>query len=441
MAYSPIDIIERDVVVVGGGSTGTYTAIRLRDYDKSVVVVEKKSTLGGHAETYTNPFTGYTVDTGVIVFHRLQTVIDYFDRFDVPLVEIPSPNTDSEYIDFASGESVKFQPPSPDAFIAALDSYLTQLETYPELQRGFNISYPVAPDLLLSFRDFVSKYRLQDLVPQIFIINQGYSPLLDLSMLYIFKYLNAAEVGSLRGGSLTTARHNIQELYQNAAAFLGSDVLLDSTVVAMDRSSSGPTPVRVLVQTPTGRKLILAKKVVSTIPPMPECLSGYDLSNDERALFGQFFANGYYTGVLNNTGITGTLYATGPGQPYNVPTLPGPYSITTTQEGLTQVYYGSPQVLSDDEVNADIISNIQRVQRAKGIPDDVEPDWLAFHSHAPFNLMVSNEAIRDGFYRDLYDLQGQRNTFYNGAAWHTQDSSVLWEFTDDYIIPICLASL
>ena len=49
--YKPEDIITRDVCIIGGGSTGTYSAIRLRDMGKSVVVVEKKDVLGGHTSS------------------------------------------------------------------------------------------------------------------------------------------------------------------------------------------------------------------------------------------------------------------------------------------------------------------------------------------------------------------------------------------------------
>lgn len=38
-------IISRDVVIVGGGASGSHAAVSLRDLGKSVVVVEKKSTL------------------------------------------------------------------------------------------------------------------------------------------------------------------------------------------------------------------------------------------------------------------------------------------------------------------------------------------------------------------------------------------------------------
>ncbi|KAI1778248.1 hypothetical protein F4818DRAFT_291136 [Hypoxylon cercidicola] len=128
-----------------------------------------------------------------------------------------------------------------------------------------------------------------------------------------------------------------------------------------------------------------------------------------------------------------------PGRPYDVPALPGPYSFSVNQ-GRTQVYYGNPEVLPEEVVKADIPVTVRRMQGARGISTGTTPDWLAFAIHAQFNLMVSNEAIQDRFYKKLFTLQGRRHTFYNGAAWHTQDSSVLWQFTEGYVLPILLAS-
>ncbi|KAI0383151.1 FAD/NAD(P)-binding domain-containing protein [Hypomontagnella monticulosa] len=435
-SYGPGDVLYRDVLVIGGGSSGTYTAVRLKDHNKTVVVVEEKSVLGGHAETWFDPETGYAVNIGVVVFAHLKVVTDYFARFNVPLTTEVAWGQ-SEYVDFSTGKAVNYTPPSQEAFGAALGVYSAQLQKYPALQGSFNLTYPVEEDLLLSFGEFITKYKLEDMVPTIFIVNQGYAPLLDISMLYIFKYLNSDQINSFAQGFLTTVNHNTQELYQKATAFLGDDVQLSSTVMAMDRSLPGD--VRVVIQTPTGQKLILAKKVVSTAPPLVDNLRNYDLSDDEKALFCQFSANGYYSGLLNNTGFGIGMSAVAPGQPYDIPQLPALYTVNINQ-GLAQVYYGSPEVLPEEDVKADILATIQRAQEARGLPVTT-PEWLAFGNHAPFNLMVSNEAIKDGFYEKLFALQGQRNTFYNGAAWHTQDSSVLWQFTEDYILPILLASL
>lgn len=63
--YASDDIITRDVAIIGGGATGTYSAINLRNLGKSVVVVEREAELGGHTNTYIDPSTGAPVNYGV----------------------------------------------------------------------------------------------------------------------------------------------------------------------------------------------------------------------------------------------------------------------------------------------------------------------------------------------------------------------------------------
>ena len=47
-AFAPNDIIEQDVVIIGGGASGAHAAVKLRqDFGKSVVVIEKATTLVG----------------------------------------------------------------------------------------------------------------------------------------------------------------------------------------------------------------------------------------------------------------------------------------------------------------------------------------------------------------------------------------------------------
>jgi len=98
--------------------------------------------------------------------------------------------------------------------------------------------------------------------------------------------------------------------------------------------------------------------------------------------------------------------------------------------GLFDVKYGSPFELPVATVKAHIISSIRRLV-ASGIPTATpEPEIVAFNSHTPFEPTVPVEQIRSGFYRDLYALQGRRNTFYTGAAFHTHLSALLWQFTE-----------
>ena len=441
-SYDERDIIKRDVLVIGAGSTGIYSSVRLKDHHKSFLIVEKKPTIGGHAEDYIDQ-SGVALDLGVATFAHTETVRAYFDRFNLSLIPFQEPGV-QRYVDFSTGKVTNFPAPDVAKLQNALATYLGQQSKYPELQGSFNMSYPVAPDLLLPFGDFVAKYGLEDLVPRVFAVIQGAVPLLDISTLYVFKYLSAEAVNSQIKGFLTTEHHHTMELYQKAAAFLGwENILLNSTVTAMDRSC--PEEVRVAICTPTGPKLVIAKKLLSTVPPLPEKLAGYDLSADESHLFGQFYVNGYYAALLRNTGINNvntSILNLEPGQRFNVPKLPGIYAAIPLPigGGLLHVYYGSPKLIPDEKVKADIVAIIQRYQKANGLPVTT-PEFAKYVNHAPFNFMVSKEAIKDGFYKKLYALNGQRNTFYNGLAWHTMDSSLLWKYTDDYIIPILLASL
>ena len=184
--------------------------------------------------------------------------------FDVPLKTVPAYGH-PDYVDFATGKAVELMPPDQKAVGAAFQKYAAEFSKYPDVQAGFNLTYPVPVDLLLPFGQFVEKYSLGALVPAIFAICQGYTPSLEIRSLYVFKHLNTDLLNSLSKGFLTTERSNTGELYEKAANELASDAMLSVSVVAKDRSSSSGL-ARFLVQTTSGRKLILAQKVVFTIP-------------------------------------------------------------------------------------------------------------------------------------------------------------------------------
>lgn len=427
-------VITRDVVVIGGGATGTYAAIRLRDLGKSVVVVETNDRLGGHTHTYTDPGTGAKVDIGVVVWHDLPIVRDWFNRFGVALekASFDIPGQQSLNVDYRTGKPVTGYVPSDPS--AALQAYGAQLAKYPYLEAGFDLPNPVPPDLLLPFGEFVKKYKLDAVVGLIFNFGQGLGELLKQPTLYVFKNFGLDILRNLQVGFLTSAKHNNSELYEKARAELGADALLRSRVVATDRDAAGYA--NVLVQTPGGLKLIRAKKVVVTIPPKVDNLFGFDLDFTELSLFAQFGNSAYYTGLLRNSGIPDNLSVNniGQGTPYNLPVLPGVYSISPTGvPGLHSVKYGSPTQLTELQVKAEILAAVRRLKSAGSVPTAKTPEFAVFASHSPFELTVSPAAIRSGFYRKLNDLQGRNRTFYTGAAFHTHDSSLLWQFTESLL--------
>ena len=96
---------------------------------------------------------------------------------------------------------------------------------------------------------------------------------------------------------MTKRNNNVSELYHNVAAKLGDAAFFSSSILSMDRSESAG-PVKVLVQTPLGRKIILAKKLVSTISHKMGFLTGYDLSSSERSLFRNSFTAPFTQGFF-----------------------------------------------------------------------------------------------------------------------------------------------
>lgn len=433
--YPPGSVITRDVCIIGGGSSGVYTAIRAKDSNKSVVLIEKKGRLGGHTETYTDPATGFKANYGVVVWHDLDIVKKYFARLNIPLEKFTFGNGSARNLDFSTGNELSgFSSTSPDGLAA----YAAQLAKYPYLDAGFFLPDPVPAELLLPVADFVEKHpAIKPAVYSIFIFNQGLGDLLRLPTLYLFKNFGLDIIRDIQTGFLVPTSGDSSELYQNAGAELGHDVLLNSSVVATQRKA-GKSHAKVVVKTPSGLKLICAKKLVITIPPLPRNLRGFDLGDEERSLFKRFSNEGYWTGLLRNTGISGieSIRNVAADTPYNIPSLPGIYGLSPTRiSGLVDFKYAADGDLPDAEVKANIIADLERLRQAGQLNATGKPEFVAYSSHTPFELNVPAKDIANGFYRKLYALQGKRHTYYTGAAFHTHDSSLLWNFTEAYVIP------
>jgi hypothetical protein len=421
-------VIRRDVCVIGGGSSGTYAAVRLRDLGLSVAVVERAGRLGGHTETFHDPVTGGTTDIGVIIFHDQPLVRQHFARFDVPLVRYTGQGgTTTSYVDFRTGRIVPgYTPPAP----AALPAYLALLQRYEYLDHGFDLPDPVPAELLLPFGEFARRHQLESILPLLFIYGQGLGDILSLPAIYMMKNVGLSVINSVLAGSfLTTQRRNNSELYEKATAFLGGDALLDSAVTGVER---GPRGIRVRVATPHGPRVIQCRKLVVTAPPLLSNLGGFDIDATEQALFGRFHHHYYWTAVARLAGLPATVSVqnVGADTPYNLPPLPGFYGLTVTGvPGLWGVKYGGDGALGDRVARANVVADIRRLRTAGTYPVELAGLEI-FKAHNPHEMAVSAADIAGGFYRRLYGLQGRNGTFYTGAAFHTHDSSLLWRFTE-----------
>jgi hypothetical protein len=441
------DIIESDVVVIGGGSGGTYCSIRLQQLNKTVTLIERENRLGGHVNTYVDKATGETFDYGVISYDGdLPVVQNYLAHLNVstgpPYFSSPGP---SYTANFADGSLVTASATNATEAAAAYQRYLEQAAKYPYLANGFDLPHPVPEDLLLTFGDFVAKYNLGSIVFTLATYGQGVGNILAQQALYIVKYLPAETVTKIAGtatGWVTSASHDNQEIYNKALAKLGASAFLNSNVTKIVRSSDG---VSVFFTTPSGQKQVKASKLVVAIPPKMENLGFLDLDKQESSIFSQFNNSYYWDAVVKGTGfpVNSSVSNVNPAAPYGLPSFPGIYEFGAAPiSDLFSIYYSSPYYISDEDVKADILATDARLVKGLGFPaTNSTLEIVGFNLHSPFFLTVCKEAIEDGFYAKLQALQGEKNTWWTGAAWQAPDSSLIWNYTESMVLPPLLKSL
>ncbi|KAK6226879.1 flavin-containing superfamily Amine oxidase [Colletotrichum tabaci] len=444
--------IDVDVAIIGGGSAGIHAAIQLRDAGATVAVVEKKSQIGGHAETYTNPRTGVPGNVGVSLFENTDVVSGYFARLNVSAARVNPLNGGgaSPSYDFSSGVRI----PAPnaseaaarqEALQAAVRSYKTNvLAKYLWIDEGFHVPDPVPEELTVPFAELAQRYGFSALLTVIAQFNWFTGDISTIPALYGIKGLGPGLLNSILGEFIVSASGDTRALYDAAAAELGDSVLLNADVVEVRRDvpvdEDDATGVTVLIQQPDQPlKLIRARKLLFAIPPTLDNVGAYDLTAEESGLFSKFSALGYWAAVANIPGLNTSLTNVGARTSFNQPVIPGPNGI----DG-----YGSPDdfvvmvgfrdtAYSDADGQAVVRGNLATLGAVGAVPADAaERATFPFSSdHGPYNLRVSAEEIRAGFYRRFLALEGARNTYWAGAALTGHNSALVWNVNLGTVLP------
>ncbi|KAJ5628446.1 hypothetical protein N7490_010674 [Penicillium lividum] len=253
--YAEENTISRDVAVIRGGALGTYTAINLRKMGTSVVLVEGE-------DAYLNS----TIS------------LEFFAHSNVPVVEYSVPSVSIEPADFSTGGTVIFDH-SED-----LTPWAQQIAKSPWLDATWEVPQPVPAKFLLPFGEFILKYNLTDLAYYIYFRASGLSNPLQQLKINVMKMVDPAYVDESKGARLGTTHHDNNEIYVKALAELGSSALLSSTVTAASRPA-GDSGVKLVVKIPSGSKLIKAKKLLITIPPILDNMGPFALNTEETKLF------------------------------------------------------------------------------------------------------------------------------------------------------------
>ncbi|OTB05895.1 hypothetical protein M426DRAFT_21332 [Hypoxylon sp. CI-4A] len=426
-SFSAADTIQRDIAIIGGGSSGAHAAIKFKDAGKTVVVIEKQAELGGHVKTFTAA-SGVRVNYGPSNFQNNSAVTDWFSRFDIPVVQYEQPGVGDKYADFSTGKELADGTlPNPD-----FGAYLEVLAKFPYLEDYSQLPDPIPEDLLLPFGEFVEKYKLQSVAYTIAQFATSNGNVFEQPTLYILKVADTPYIqGIIAGAVLAPKSYDAQSVFEKVQEELGSDALLSSTVSNATRSDSG---ISLVVKTPNGQKLIKAGKLLVTAPPLVDNLKPLGLDHRESGIFSKFQGKAFYTVLLNNTGLEEGFryYNAKPdaGNTYHVPELPVLQFIWATKDVDTYwAWYTSVNELPEETVKANIIKDF------KALAPGSDPQIIVYSNAGPSGISVTSDEIKGGFYKDLLSLQGYKNTWYTGYAWISDHSAGLWNYTNSVLVP------
>ncbi|KAL2705547.1 hypothetical protein AAEP93_000797 [Penicillium crustosum] len=222
------------------------------------------------------------------------------------------------------------------------------------------------------------KYDFSDAAFNLSFGSQGISNPLQQSTVNVMKMVDPAHLREVLGAVLRTANNSNSEIYTKALTELGLNALVSSTVTAAARPQEG-RGISMVVKTPMGSKLVEASKLLITVSPTLDNMRPFNLNLEELQIFSQWTSMGMPVDQ-RASGIART----------RIPEV-------------FYVWYRSPSHMTQLAVEQAAIRAIQNLQKAQNFTITT-PSFIKFKSHTPFKLGASAQAIRDGFYRDLYAL-------------------------------------
>jgi hypothetical protein len=402
-----------------------------------------------------------TRDYGVDSFTDYKGSRAFFERFNVSLGPKAHMRLSNKYVDFTNGEvQPNFSVPASNVSKAAILKYLGIMEQYESITLPSYANFPapgaIPDDLLMKFSDFVAKYNIQDAVNSIFeFTGCDLGDLANTVTLYVMQAYCAPVMRSLQGladSYVPTSGRN-QELYDKIATFLGDSVLYSSVVTQTVRNDTG---VELHVRSEDGTVTqIHAKKLLVSFEPTPANTDSLSLDDTEASVFSAFRWSSIYTALFKHPSLPANSSftnipeaATQAAKEDNYFVLPNPAfipAINYVGDGIFAAYVVGLENLGPDQAKGLIKDNINSFISANTIPtpqptDQQEVEIVAFANHGAMHLRTSADALRAGHIQKLYALQGRHSTFWTGAAWSSQYTSVVWEYNNAYLLPKLMAS-
>jgi hypothetical protein len=442
-------VLERDVVIIGGGAGGAHAALRLKDMGQSIVLIEQDEILGGNVDSYTPPGTNKSMDFGVFSFVDYGDAAALFERLNITTAPPVRARAPTRYADFTTGAPVPdYVEPESGAARAALEKYLTICEQYEHMLVPGLWDFPagdaIPEDLLLPFGEFATRHGIEAALPRIYsVTGMGVGRQADEVTMTVMQSFGAQMARSILGrqGGWITASHRNQDVYDAIGRELDGDVLYASTAVASKRTTDGVT-VRVRSLVDGTETTIRARQLLMAIRPVGEAMKAFDLDAAERALFAQYhYIHGWAALVRHpsllagNTSVANLPVAAQPANYLETPQVPfiDQFELQNGPEGLFRVILMAGPDFDDAAARALMQASVDALIQQGVLPpagDDEALEIVTLSDHSPMHLAVSPEAYRAGFVQDLYALQGQRSTWWTGAAFASHFQTIIWEYNE-----------
>ncbi|KAK0619102.1 hypothetical protein B0T14DRAFT_200538 [Immersiella caudata] len=435
-----------DVAVVGGGASGAYAAVRLKeDYKKKVVLIEKEKRLGGHVAEYNDPVTGIRFEYGVSQFNDYGPARAFFQRLGVtPGAPRRNPLT-QQFVDFKSGARVNYTAAAAADTAAAFQKFLAAVAPFEEYILPGYWDFPppgrIPADLLLPFSQFVKKYDIYAAALTIFEVTGfgagDWDHALTLYLLSTFPHpMIRAFVGN--GTLFVPETQRNQDVYDAIQVHLKDEVLYNSTVEKSDRKPNGHT-LWVRDSFGGGCTIIQAKKLILAIEPTPANMKPFELDAKEQGVFSKFKYMVVHVGLLTHPSLPlgGSLVNLPPAAANSYLALPKPTLIPRFDHlGLNATVFRSMVIgngsLSVAQAQGQVTSSINALIAAGSLPSPGSGgiQFKAWSNHGYMHAHFSADDIRKGYIQKLYGLQGHRGTWWTGGAFSMQLQAVLWAFDD-----------
>lgn len=357
------------------------------------------------------------------------------------------------YADFATGKTVTdYVPPAFADHIEGLRRFLDAAEPYESMLLPGYWEFPAPEDipdeLMLPFGEFAQKYGFEAALPQMFQVPGPVPDFTNALTLHVMQVFGAPMARALIGDTptFTPTEHNNMELYRRIKTLLGDDVMNNSQVFGARRDDEG---VELLEQHVEGNETIVkADRLLIAMEPTMEDLRLFDLDESESAVFEKWEHTNVHAAIVQhpslpiNTSLVNTVPEAAPDNYLAFPQSPILARFDHMGSDLFRALIVRHEDLGFDEVWNLMRDSLSNLIEAGTVEDgDIEDfNTRAIVNHGLMHLRASADDIRNGFIQDLYALQGRRSTWYTGAAWSVQYTTLLWDF-NEIVLPKLLDSL